>query len=171
MERNNPSLVWNDRDLVQTGMGRTCDRAKHPDTVVVEAQLRGRAHDYYYRHVTLITGLCFQFWFLHPILKSLWENQTPDQNVSPLSSCRAYRYISLVSNAQYVSTHKVIYGRQNLKFRAIMFPFCTAGVMLWRCFMHSPHIHRSCLALLDVTSMTWRQVGATGEFGSLFGCL
>jgi hypothetical protein len=23
-----------------------------------------------YRHVTLITGLCFQFWFLHPILKS-----------------------------------------------------------------------------------------------------
>jgi hypothetical protein len=38
----------------------------------------------HYRHVTLITGLCFQFWFLHPILKSLWENQTPDQNVSPL---------------------------------------------------------------------------------------
>jgi hypothetical protein len=50
-------------------------------------------------------------------------------------------------------------------------PLCTAGVALWRCFMHSPHIHRSCLALFDVTSMTWRQVGATGEFGSLFGRL
>jgi hypothetical protein len=31
-------------------------------------------------------------------------------------------------------------------------PFCTTCVMLWRCFMHSPHIHRSCLTLLDVTS-------------------
>jgi hypothetical protein len=31
-------------------------------------------------------------------------------------------------------------------------PLCTACVMLWRCFMHSPHIHRSCLTLLDVTS-------------------
>jgi hypothetical protein len=58
-----------------------------------------------------------------------------------------YRYIALVYNTQYVSTHKAIYGRQKQKFRTISFRFaplhrmCDAMTLLHA--THSPELPRS----------------------------
>jgi hypothetical protein len=116
---------------------------------------------FYYRHVTLITDLCFQFWFLHPIFKSLNSEKTRHPTrIFHHSSCSSIP-IDLIC-VQYtlcIHTQNDIW-KPETEILDHKFPFCPSAPHVWCYDVASctcPHIHWSCLALLDVTSMTLRQ--------------
>jgi hypothetical protein len=92
------------------------------------------------KHVTLITGLCFQFGFASHIQILLVRHPTSMFHHSSRSSIP----IDLCTiHSMYPHMKPYIYRRQKQKFRTISFRF---AALLHMC---DAMIHRSCLALLD----------------------